>query len=72
MCIRIEKLEEYHTGGCLDRKTAEEVERKIAEAFKKAQDREKRKLNIIVSNLPESTKEIAEERKREDLVTVRN
>ena len=39
------------------------MERKV-EAFEEAQEREKRKLNIIMSNLPESAQETPEERKR--------
>ena len=42
------------------------MEKKVAEIFEEALEREKRKLNIIVSNLPESSKETPEERKKED------
>ena len=33
MSTRLEKLEECHTGDRLDRKTEEEMEKKVAEAF---------------------------------------
>ena len=47
------------------------MEKKVAEAFEEAQEREKGKLNIIVSNFPESAKETPEGRKKEDLATIR-
>ena len=46
----------------LDKKI-EEVERKVVEVFEGAQLREKRKLNIVVSNLPKSAKETLEGKK---------
>ena len=39
MSTRLEKLEECHTGDRLDRKTEEEMEKKVAEAFEEAQER---------------------------------
>lgn len=46
MCTRTETLQACHTGNSLDRMKKEEVEKKVAEAFEEAQEREKRKLNI--------------------------
>ena len=71
MSTRTEKLEECHTGGSLDGKVEEKVEKKVAEIFEEAQEREKRKLNTIVSNSPESMNETPEERKEDDLAMIR-
>ena len=46
MYTRTETLQACHTGNSLDRMKKEEVEKKVAEAFEEAQEREKWKLNI--------------------------
>ena len=43
------------------------VDRKLAEALGEAQDKERRKLNLIITNVKESTKTISIEKQRDDL-----
>ena len=43
------------------------MEKKVSEAFEEVQEREKRKLNITVSNFPKSINETPEEREKRTL-----
>jgi hypothetical protein len=67
---RIDNFERKHeacSAESIDKKIAEKVEEYVDEIM----EREKRKLNIIVANLPESEKETVEDRKTEDRDRVR-
>ena len=61
---KIDKMEE---GQSLERKIEETVEKKLSEALDERVEREKRKQNIILVNVPESSKESPEDRKKEDV-----
>lgn len=69
---RVETLEA--TGGTDIAEESESMERKIKEQVQKGieeyRERETRKLNLILHNVPESESETAEERKDEDLTKV--
>ena len=52
-------------------KIEETIENKVQEYMQDKEERDKRKLNIIVVNIPESEKESAEERKKDDRDKVR-
>ena len=54
MIVRLEKLEGAHTGKSLDEKMEDAVDRKVTEVLEESKEKEQRKLNIIVANLPES------------------
>ena len=54
MSERIMKLEETHTGAGLDDRIEKMIEKKLAEALDERVEKEKRKLNLIVVNIPES------------------
>jgi hypothetical protein len=62
-----ERKHEVCSAESIDKKIAEKVEEYVDEMM----EREKRKLNIIVANLPESEKETVEDRKTEDRDRVR-
>ena len=70
MIQRLEKLEGVQTGKSIDDKIEEAVGKKVTELLDK-NEKEKRKLNLIVVNLPESNKPTHEKRKREDRDRVR-
>ena len=63
-------IEEGNTREALENKIEEMVDKKLHGAMNEVGVKEKRKLNIIVSNLPESTGDKPEERKREDVERV--
>lgn len=67
---RIDDMESKHDA-CSDENIDKKIEQKVGEYMEEMQEREKRKLNIIVVNLPESGKDSAEERKQEDRDRVR-
>ena len=71
MVERLEKLETANGGKSIDEKIEAAVERKMTHVLEEAKEKEKRKHNIIVVNLPESLKRTPEERKREDEEKVR-
>ena len=56
----------------IEKMISESVEEKVKEAMNEAREREKRKLNVILVNVPESEGESAEERKKGDLEQVGN
>ena len=56
----------------VERKIEEVVERKVKGYMEESEEKEKRKLNIIVCNLPESPAESPEERKNDDQERVRD
>ena len=64
---RIESLERGLLGEKLEEKIEEVVDRKIAEMMEEQREADKRKFNLIIVNLKESTKLEAEDRKRDDL-----
>jgi hypothetical protein len=71
---RMDTYEDRHEGcnaEAIEKKIVDTVEKKVEEYMEDMQERAKRKLNIIVSGLPESEKETAEERKTEDRERVR-
>ena len=71
MITRMEKLKGMQNGKSIDDKIEEAVERKMTLMVEEASEKDKRKQNIIIANLPESTEETLEERKREDRDRVR-
>ena len=71
MITRMEKLEGMQNGKSTDDKIEDAVERKMTLIVEEAREKDKRKQNIIIANLPESTEVMLEERKREDRVRVR-
>ena len=70
--VRLGKLEGAHTGKSLDEKMEDAVDRKVTEVLEESKEKEQRKLNIIVSNLPESMVGTVEERRREDSEKVKH
>ena len=68
MDLRLQQLEAKDPMESIDKILEEKVEKKVAEMFEEQLEKEKRKLNIIMVNLPESKAESAEERKKEDLI----
>ena len=64
---KIMKLEQGGTGESLEKKIEEVVARKLSEVQEERGEREKRKDNIILVNVPESTGEDNEDRKKEDI-----
>ena len=54
MIQRLEKLEGVQTGKSIDDKIEEAVGKKVTELLDEKNEKEKRKLNLIVVNLPES------------------
>ena len=68
---KILNIEKELGGKNLEDKIEEVVDRKVEEAFNEAQEREKRKKNIIVSNVKESSKALSEDRKADDMREVK-
>ena len=71
MVERLENLETANGEKSIDEKIEAAVERKMTRVLEEAKEKEKRKQNIVVVNLPESLKRTPEERKREDEERVR-
>ena len=71
---RLDRLEDTQNENMreVERKTEEVVEGKVKEYMEEKEEKEKRKHNIIICNLPESQAETPEERKTEDLERVRD
>jgi len=65
-------MENEASGQALENKIEETVNRKLKEALDEREDRDKRKCNIVVTNIPESRKEEAEERRKDDTKFVTN
>ena len=72
MIERLDKLERAHTGKSLDEKIEEAVDRKVTEVLEESKEKEQRKLNITVANLPESMVGTVKERRREDSEKVKH
>ena len=72
MIERLDKLERAHTGKSLEEKIEEAVDRKVIEVLEESKEKEQRKLNIIVANLPASMVGTVEERRREDSEKVKH
>ena len=66
MVERLEKLEKANGEKSIDEKIEAAVERKMTHVLDEVKEKEKRKPNIIVVNLPESLERTPKERKRED------
>ena len=71
MVQRLDQLEKSNNGKNIDDKIEEAVERKMTQVLDETKEKEKRKLNIIVANLPESREGSVEERNRDDTDRVR-
>ena len=71
---RLDRLEDTQNENLreVERKIEEVVEGKVKEYMEENEEKEKRKLNIIICNLPESPAESPEERKNEDPERVRD
>ena len=67
---------EQATGGLepqtLDRKIEEAVEKKLIEMHEEHEEKEKIKLNLVITNVPESKKTEREERRLDDLQTIKS
>lgn len=68
---RLEKFELDCSDENIDKKIEAAVDKKMAERFKEKEDKEKRKLNIIISNITESNSTSTEDRKNDDLESVK-
>lgn len=68
---RILELEKRRLDQDVGERIQMEVEKRVRETFEEVQEREKRKNNIIVVNLPESGEEKVEDRQREDIQRVK-
>lgn len=68
---RLDKFETNCSEESLDKKIEAAVEKKMSERFEEKEEKEKRKLNIVISNIPESKCVSLEERKKEDLESVK-
>ena len=66
MIQRMEKIEGAQMGKSIDQKIEEAVDRKMTEVMDETKEKEQRKLNIIIANLPESNVGTYEEKRRED------
>ena len=55
----------------IDKKIEEAVERKVTEYLEEKDEKESRKLNIVITNVPESKMETPTERKKDDLENIR-
>ena len=71
MMRRVCELEEGKSEKCIREMIDESVKKEVQEAMNEEREREKRKLNVILVNVPESEGENAEERKKADLERVR-
>ena len=71
MVERLERLERANGEKSIDDKIEAAVERKMNHMIEETNEKEKRKRNIIVVNLPESNGRTVEERKRDDIERVR-
>lgn len=69
---KILNIENEMGGKKLEDKIEEVVDKKIAEAFGEGQEREKRKKNLIITNVKESSKANPTERKEDDLDSAKN
>ena len=63
---------EYSSQKKIEEKIEKIVDKKVQEYLEEKEEKEKRKLNIIVCNLPESTEENPEARKEDDMDRVRD
>jgi hypothetical protein len=68
---RLVELEERRAESIVEVNIQQEVEKKVGEAFEEMKERESRKLNLILVNVPESEAETGEERQKEDIRQVK-
>ena len=71
MAERLERLEGAAMGKTMEDKIEEVVKVRVTEMMEESREKEARKLNIIIANLPESEAHTIEEKKREDRDRVR-
>ena len=73
MLNRLDKLEQSNTGTnlAIDNKIEEAVDKKVTDIMQENRDRDERKLNIIIANLPESEAGSHEDKKQDDKNRVR-
>ena len=69
---RLGRLESGYTGETLEKKIEEVVVEKVAEIWEEKVEREKRELNLIIANLPESGKTEREDKMKDDIGGVQN
>jgi len=69
--MKIRNLEASHTGASLDEKIEKMVEEKVSEAMEERVEKEQRKLNLIVVNLPESREKEADAKKNDEILKVK-
>jgi hypothetical protein len=67
LSLRVLKMEGERKESRVEERIEETVEKKVSEYMEEAKEREKRKLNVIVVNVPECESENAEERQKHDL-----
>ena len=68
---RMERIEEQCSQKSIEERIEEAVEKKVRDYMKDNEEKERKKLNIIVYNLPESSKDSPDDKKQEDLDKVR-
>jgi len=67
LTVRLAQIEAKGVGGVTEQQLDEKVEKKVSEALEEVIEREKRKLNVILVNVPECEGDSAEERQKGDL-----
>jgi hypothetical protein len=72
MSARMESIEKGLMGEKLEEKIEEVVDRKLAEMLQEQMEVEKRKCNLVIWNLKESTKLEIEDKKKDDLTAVKS
>ena len=73
LTARMDSMEDNHKAcstEAIDTKISQAVEKKVEEYLGETQEKEKRKLNIIITNLPESQKDTPEDRRDDDISRV--
>ena len=68
---RLERLEEGCSGKALDEKIQEIVQNNVTELWEEKVEKEKRELNLIFTNIPESSGEDSAERMKGDMAKIR-
>lgn len=69
---RLSRLENSNSGEALDKKIEDTVSKKVNELWEEKIEREKRELNLVISNIPESDKNEREERQKDDVDAVKS
>jgi len=70
LMTRLVQLEEERSHSRLEEKIDETIERKVEEVMDESRERDKRKMNVMFVNVPESEGDTAEERMKGDLAKV--